>query len=139
MSEKKSGLGRTLRFTAAAFVIYLFVLPLIPKFWSAAHDLNRIEPNLLVVGLGLQAFSLFAYSMLTKAALGEHGDDLPVLRLFRIQLSTKALGNIMPGGSAASTALGYRLLTMSSIAGPDAAFALATARSEEHTSELQSH
>ena len=127
MSEKKSGLGRTLRFTAAAFVIYLFVLPLIPKFWSAAHDLNRIEPNLLVVGLGLQAFSLFAYSMLTKAALGEHGDDLPVLRLFRIQLSTKALGNIMPGGSAASTALGYRLLTMSSIAGPDAAFALATA------------
>lgn len=127
MSEKKSGLGRTLRFTAAAFVIYIFVLPLIPKFWSAAHDLNRIEPNLLVVGLGLQAFSLFAYSMLTKAALGEHGDDLPVLRLFRIQLSTKALGNIMPGGSAASTALGYRLLTMSSIAGPDAAFALATA------------
>ena len=127
MSEKKSGLGRTLRFTAAAFVIYLFVLPLIPKFWSAAHDLNRIEPNLLVVGLGLQAFSLFAYSMLTKAALGEHGDDLPVLRLFRVQLSTKALGNIMPGGSAASTALGYRLLTMSSIAGPDAAFALATA------------
>ena len=127
MSEKKTGLGRTVRWTAFGFVVYLFVLPLIPKFWSAAHDLNRIEPNLLVVGLGLQGFSLFAYSKLTQAALGEHGSDLPVLRLFRIQLSTKALGNIMPGGSAASTALGYRLLTMSSIAGPDAAFALATA------------
>ena len=70
---------------------------------------------------------LFRSSKLTQAALGEHGADLPVLRLFRIQLSTKALGNIMPGGSAASTALGYRLLTMSSVAGPDAAFALATA------------
>ena len=127
MSEKKSGLGRTLRLIAAGFVVYLFVLPLIPKFWSAAHDLNKIEPNLLIVGLGLQAFSLFAYSKLTQAALGEHGSTLPILRLFRIQLSTKALGNIMPGGSAASTALGYRLLTMSSIAGPDAAFALATA------------
>jgi uncharacterized membrane protein YbhN (UPF0104 family) len=127
MSEKKSGLGRTLRLIAAGFVVYVFVLPLIPKFWSAAHDLNKIEPNLLIVGLGLQAFSLFAYSRLTQAALGEHGRDIPILRLFRIQLSTKALGNIMPGGSAASTALGYRLLTMSSVAGPDAAFALATA------------
>ena len=127
MSEKKSGLGRTVRLIAFGFIVYIFVLPLIPKFWNAAHDLNRIEPNLLVVGLGLQAFSLFAYSKLTQAALGEHGTDLTVTRLFRIQLSTKALGNIMPGGSAASTALGYRLLTMSTIAGPDAAFALATA------------
>lgn len=127
MSERKSGIGRTVRFLLAALIVYLFVLPLVPKFWTAAHDLRRIDPNLLVVGLGLQAFSLFAYSLLTKAALGDHGDDLPVLRLFRIQLSTKALGNIMPGGSAASTALGYRLMTMSSIAGPDAAFALATA------------
>jgi uncharacterized protein (TIRG00374 family) len=50
-----------------------------------------------------------------------------VLRLFRIQLSTKALGNIVPGGSAASSALGYRLITMCGVPGPDAAFALATA------------
>ena len=127
MAERKSGIGRTLRFLAAAFIIYVFVLPLIPKFWTAAHDLRRIDPNLLVVGMGLQVFSLFAYSLLTKAALGEHGEDVPVMRLFRIQLSTKALGNIMPGGSAASTALGYRLLTMSKVEGPDAAFALATA------------
>ena len=49
------------------------------------------------------------------------------LRMFRIQMSTKALGNIVPGGSAASSALGYRLLTLSGISGPDAGFALATA------------
>ncbi len=42
-------------------------------------------------------------------------------------MSTKALGNIVPGGSAASSALGYRLLTLSGISGPDAGFALATA------------
>ena len=52
---------------------------------------------------------------------------MPVMRLFRIQLSTKSLGSIMPGGSAASSALGYRLLTLSGIQGPDAGFALATA------------
>jgi uncharacterized protein (TIRG00374 family) len=47
--------------------------------------------------------------------------------MFRIQMSTKALGNIVPGGSAAGSALGYRLLTLSGIKGPDAGFALATA------------
>ena len=33
----------------------------------------------------------------------------------------------MPGGSAAGSALGYRLLTLSGVHGPDAGFALATA------------
>jgi uncharacterized protein (TIRG00374 family) len=48
------------------------------------------------------------------------------MRLFRIQMSTRALSSIVPGGSAASSALGYRLLTLSGIAGTDAGFALAT-------------
>jgi len=125
--RRKSGIGRTAYWVVAALVVYLFVLPLLPKLREAAGDLNRIEPNLLIVGVGLQAVSLLCYSLLTRAALGEQGDHIPLLRLFRIQLSTKALGNIMPGGSAASTALGYRLLTMSKVEGPDAAFALATA------------
>ena len=42
-------------------------------------------------------------------------------------MSTKALSNIVPGGSAASSALGYRLMTLSGVTGPDAGFALATA------------
>ena len=70
---------------------------------------------------------MFAYSLLTKAALGEEGEKISSLRLYRIQLSTKALGNIVPGGSAASSALGFRLITMCGVPGPDAAFALATA------------
>ena len=120
-------LPRTIKFIAAAAVIYFFVLPLVPGFRDAVHDLNEIDPSLLVVALGLQAASLFSYSLLTRAALVEHGDSIGILRLFRIQLSTKALGNIVPGGSAASTALGYRLLTMCRIPKADAAFALATA------------
>jgi uncharacterized protein (TIRG00374 family) len=71
--------------------------------------------------------ALLCYSLLTRAALGPEGDKVTVLRLFRIQLSTKALGSIMPAGSAASSALGYRLLTLSGVHGPDAGFALATA------------
>ena len=108
-------------------VVYFFVLPLIPGFRDAVNDLHSIDPSLLIAGIGFQALSLFAYSLLTKAALGDSGDQVSVLRLYRIQLSTKALGNIVPGGSAASSALGYKLVTMCGVKGPDAAFALATA------------
>jgi hypothetical protein len=61
-----------------------------------------------------------------KAALGEAGLPLSLGRLFRIQMSTRALSSIVPGGSAASSALGYRLMTLSGVSGPDAGFALAT-------------
>ena len=125
--RRKSGVWRTVSWVVAALVVYLFVVPLLPKFRDAAGDLNRIEPNLLIIGVGLQVVSLLCYSLLTRAALGEEGHKVPLLRLFRIQMSTKSLGNIMPGGSAASTALGYKLLTMSGVGGPDSAFALATA------------
>lgn len=109
------------------FIIYFFVLPLIPGFREAVSDLRTIDPYLLVAGIGFQALALLAYSLLTKAALGDEGDRVSLTRLYRIQLSTKALGNIVPGGSAASSALGFRLITMCRIPGPDAAFALATA------------
>lgn len=125
--SRRPRVPRTIKFLLVAFVVYFFVLPLIPGFREAIADLNKIDPYLLVVGLGLQGFSLLAYTLLTRAALVEHGDDIGVLRLFRIQLSTKALGNIVPGGSAASTALGYRLITMCKVPKADAAFALATA------------
>ena len=47
--------------------------------------------------------------------------------MLRIQFSTRALASVVPGGSAAGSALGYRLLTLSGVDGPDAGFALATA------------
>ena len=43
-------------------------------------------------------------------------------------MSTKALSSIVPGGSAAGSALGYRLMTLSGVPGPDAGFALGDRR-----------
>lgn len=125
--RRVSAVWRTFKWVLAAAFVYFFVLPLIPGFREAVSDLHDIDPRLLAAGIGFQGFSLLAYSLLTKAALSDHGDGIGTLRLFRIQLSTKAIGNIVPGGSAASSALGFRLLTMSRVPKPDAAFALATA------------
>jgi uncharacterized membrane protein YbhN (UPF0104 family) len=105
--KKPKTFRRTLQILAVGVVVYFFVLPLIPGFRQAVRDLNTINPYLLLVGIGLQGFSLFAYSLLTRAALGDYGESISRGRLFRIQLSTKALGNIVPGGSAASSALGF--------------------------------
>ena len=118
---------RTLKTVGTAVVIYFFVLPLVPGFRRALDDLLDVDRSMLLLGVGLEFVALLCYSLLTRAALGPEGEKLTALRLFRIQLSTKALGSIMPAGSAASSALGYRLLTLSGVHGPDAGFALATA------------
>lgn len=118
---------KALKYVLVAAVLYFFVLPLIPGFRNAVSKLGQINLWLLLLGLGLEVAALLCYSMLTHTALGPHAKELSVMRLFRIQLSTKAVGNIVPGGSAASSALGYRMLVLSGIPGPDAGFALATA------------
>jgi uncharacterized protein (TIRG00374 family) len=57
--------------------------------------------------------------------LPKHGSPSR-LTLLRIQLSTLSVSHVVPGGSAAGTSLGYRLLTQAGVEGPDAGFALAT-------------
>lgn len=117
----------SLRIVLFAAVVYFLILPQIPGFRQAANDLSRVQPILLGVGFVLVLSSILCYSGLTKAALGEAGAHVTQWRMFRIQLSTRALANIVPGGSAAGSALAYRLITLSGVRGPDAGFALATA------------
>jgi len=117
----------SIKVIAFAAIIWFFVLPLIPGFRKAATQLREVSPLLLLIGLALQIAALYAYSLLTQAALGESSRIVSSWRMFRIQMSTKALGSVVPGGSAASSALGYRLMTLSGIPGPDAGFALGTA------------
>ena len=114
---------RSVRVIALVVVIYYLVLPQLGNQRDTARSLRTVNVWLLLLGLGLQISALFAYSMLTIAALPRR--SVRFMTLFRIQLATKALGNIMPGGSAASSALGFRLLTRAGVAGPDAGFALA--------------
>ena len=125
-----SGLKSTLvalKWVIFAIIIYFFVLPLIPGFGKAFSELSRVRPSLLVLGLGLEFAALFAYTLLTHVALGESRHSISIWRLFRIQLSTKSVSEVLPAGSAASSALGFKLLTSSGVPGPDAGFALATA------------
>jgi uncharacterized protein (TIRG00374 family) len=99
----------------------------VPGFGDALSELGQVKTSWLMLGIALEFAALFSYSMLTHVALGQDADKVSVLTLFRIQLSTRSLGSLVPGGSAASNALGFRLMTLAGANGRDAGFALATA------------
>lgn len=125
VTPARRAISRAFKVIAFFFVFIYFGLPAIAGLRSAAGELIEVEPAFLVAGFGLQFAALACYSQLTRVALPHGVVSLP--RLFRIQLATKAVGNVLPAGTAASSAFGYRLLTLSGVNGPDAGFALATA------------
>ena len=117
----------TLKLLAFVTIVYLGTFTILPGVRNASRQLRNVNPALLGLGLSLEMAALFAYTLLTRAALGAEAHNISRARLFRIQMSTKALSSIVPGGSAAGSAMGYRLMTLSGVNGPDAGFALATA------------
>ena len=123
---RRRALSRTFKVLATLIVVYFLILN-IPGLRNAVDQLSEVKPGLLVLGLVLELLALFCYSLMTRAALGPVGHHMSALHLFRIQLSTRALSSLVPGGSAAGSALGYRMMVASGVPGPDAGFALATA------------
>ena len=123
---RRRALARAFKVLATLIVVYFLILN-IPGLRSAVDQLSEVKPGLLVLGLVLELLALFCYSLMTRAALGPVGHHMTALHLFRIQLSTRALSSLVPGGSAAGSALGYRMMVASGVPGPDAGFALATA------------
>ena len=129
-ARRSTGLRATFRWAKwpiFLLVFWLFILPIVPGLGDALSKLGEVEPMWLFLGIALEFAALLCYSMLTHVALGQDSDKVRIFTLFRIQLSTRSLGSLVPGGSAASNALGFRLMTLAGANGRDAGFALATA------------
>jgi hypothetical protein len=117
-----------LRHSVTIFVALLVVEYLvIPKFAIADKNLHLLT-HLNVVWLSfaiiLEGLALFTYALLTRRLLPENAPGLGTL--FRIDLATTAISHVIPGGTAGSAGLGYRLLTERGVQGRDTAFAMAT-------------
>ena len=69
--SRRPRVPRTIKFLLVAFVVYFFVLPLIPGFREAVADLNTIDPYLLIVGLGLQGSFLLVVLLQVVAQFGQ--------------------------------------------------------------------
>ena len=117
----------SLKLVVFSLVIYLVGGIVISGARKAIREIRHVDPLLLALGLVLEMAALFSYSLLTRAALEKASAEVSKWRMFRIQMSSKSLSSIVPGGSAAGSALAYRLMTLSGVPGPDAGFALASA------------
>src|SRR5699024_873970 len=107
------------------FVLFYLVLPRWADQESTARQLRQVNPILLLVAVGLEISALLCYAMLTKVTLPEE-PRLGLFTFFRIQLSTRAVTNIVPGGSAAGSTLGFRLFTQAGVPPTAAGFTMAT-------------
>lgn len=107
------------------FILNILVLPQIGGARNALRHLSEVNPVMLFVGMICEFGSLTCFALLTRSALPKSSVQLH--EQIRIQLATKAVTNTVPGGNAAGSALGYRLLTAAGVRGADAGFALATA------------
>jgi uncharacterized protein (TIRG00374 family) len=124
----KSILPAPLRHSVTIFLVLLVIEYLvIPKFAIAdknLHLLTHLNIIWLCAAILLEALALFTYALLTRRLLPEGSPGLGTL--FRIDLATTAVAHVVPGGSAGSAGLGYRLLTERGVLGRDTAFAMAT-------------
>lgn len=124
-SASRRAVKRTLFVVFLLFVIYYVVLPQWADSRESADLIRQVNPLLLVLAVGLQIAALLAYTVLTRVTLPQDS-TLSMFTIFRIQLATKSVTNIVPGGSAAGGTLGYRLFTGAGIAPTAAGFAMAT-------------
>lgn len=122
-----SWIPRWLRWLFAMLILGLVVwLLVIPQFGQAQESLDAISDvhlGFILLGAALVAGAIVAQAELTRQVLP--GAERPSIgQMVRIELATTAVSHTVPGGTAAGTALAYRLLTRAGVSGPSTAFAL---------------
>ena len=125
---KKSSVPRQVRraltVLAIGLIVEYLVLPQIAGVRKSLSLLGSLNIGLVGLGFVAEAAALFAYAKLTEAVIP--ADSRPsFFKILRIDLSTLAVSHLLPGGAAAGTGLGYRLMTENGVPGSDAGFALA--------------
>ena len=104
-------------------VLDYLVLPQIAGTQKALRLLGSIRPWWAVIGIGLEAMSLVCYSLLTRSVISEHPP--PYAWLICTDITALGISHLLPGGTATSTALRYRLLREGGIVAADAAIGMA--------------
>jgi uncharacterized protein (TIRG00374 family) len=99
---------------------------LLPQLAGTHHWLHLIATVnwwWVAAGLGFELASLVAFTLATRVLLPDDGSRPGLLRLWQMDLASIALSHAVPGGAAAGTALGYRLLHRSGVDPGAATFA----------------
>jgi non-canonical purine NTP pyrophosphatase (RdgB/HAM1 family) len=112
------------RLLIVALLIEYLVVPQLAGPRKVIHLISEVNPLLLLAGVGLEAAAILAYGRLTASILPP-ASRVKFSTIVRIEMTTLSVSHCTPGGSAAGTALGYRLMTQSGVQSGDAGFVLA--------------
>lgn len=124
-SVQSRAVKRTLLLVVTLFVFYYVVIPTFARSRDSVDRLVELNPLWILLAIGLELASLLCYTVLTRVTLPSE-PRLSLFTIFRIQMSTKAVGNLVPGGSAAGGTLGYSLFTTAGVPPAAAGFTLAS-------------
>src|SRR4051794_19694475 len=106
-------------------VIEFIVLPQLAGARKAWHLTTGVGPGWLILGLALELASLASYAELTRSLLPA-AERPSRFTIQRIDLSTLAVSHLVPGGTAAGTALAFQLFGEAEVRPQASGFALAT-------------
>jgi putative heme transporter len=104
-------------------VVWFLVIPQFSEAEDSLDAINDVHVGYVVLGGLLVAGAIAAQAELTRAVLPA-GEQPALFAMVRIELATTAVSHTVPGGTAAGTALAYRLLTQAGVRGTSAGFAL---------------
>lgn len=123
--------GRQLRRTVRRFVallVFLLVLEylVLPQLAGARRSLStlaNVNLALLAAALLAEVGAILSYAQLTRSLLPRETEP-SLLRMAQIQLATLAVSHLVPGGAAAGSGLGIKLLADEGVSGEEAGFAI---------------
>jgi putative heme transporter len=124
-SAPAQAIRRTVGVLLFFLVVEYLVLPQIAGVRRSASLLAHVNLGFVVIGALLEAAAIVAYARLTRDVL-PRGSRPDLWTVLRIDLATLSVSHLVPGGAAAGSTLGYRLLGQAGLEGGDTAFALAT-------------
>ncbi|HEY2332070.1 MAG TPA: lysylphosphatidylglycerol synthase transmembrane domain-containing protein [Acidimicrobiales bacterium] len=117
------GLRRLVTVLLFFLVLHYLLVPQLSGARSSIKQISDLNPLLIFAGVLAEVGSLCAYAQLARTLIPRAGRP-SFATVLRVQLATLATSHVVPGGSAAGTALGYRLFRRSGVAAVDAGFLL---------------
>jgi uncharacterized protein (TIRG00374 family) len=105
------------------FILEYFVVPQFAAARHSLHLLNRVNPLLVVLATSFEVAAIAAYAELTRTVFTPHAPRRS--EILRVNMSTLALSHVVPGGTATSGALAYRLYSELGVPPATNAFGLA--------------
>ena len=128
VSHWKATTRHRIRRGAIIFAVLLIIEYLVvPRLIDASRSLtllSHISFIWLISGVALEGLALYCYALLSRTVLPRNAPRLNTI--LRIDLATTAVAHVVPGGTAGSASLGYRLFTAYGMNGTEVGFAMAT-------------